>query len=168
AKFLGYEITVWHDDRKATKGKRSINGIVGLRVPATAINARCALYHKGGQPAHRADLMNLDDHLIISTFGSRYRGIVQYYLLASDVWKLTKLEWVMTTSMLKNPRSETPLNGNEDGPEVPGHHRHTRRATSMLRGHPSTARQETTGRTIRWNSTKTAQDSDPRRSRTNP
>lgn len=101
AKFLGYEITVWHDDHKVTNGKRSINGIVGLRVPATVIATRCAPYRQGGQPAHRADLMNLDDHLIVSTFGSRYRGIVQYYLLASDVWKLTKLEWVMTTSMLK-------------------------------------------------------------------
>src|SRR6266702_3319846 len=32
---------------------------------------------------------------------AEYRGIVQYYLLAGDVWRLDRLEWVMKTSMLK-------------------------------------------------------------------
>jgi hypothetical protein len=45
--------------------------------------------------------MNLDDHTIISTYGAEYRGIVQYYLLAGDVWRLYRLHWVMLTSMLK-------------------------------------------------------------------
>jgi hypothetical protein len=45
--------------------------------------------------------MNLDNHLIISTYGSEYRGLVQYYLLAGDVWRLHRLHWVMQTSMLK-------------------------------------------------------------------
>jgi len=35
ARFLGYEITVLHNDRKVTGGKRSINGAVSLRVPAS-------------------------------------------------------------------------------------------------------------------------------------
>jgi hypothetical protein len=30
-----------------------------------------------------------------------YRGIVQYYLLAGDVYRLHRLRWVMETSMLK-------------------------------------------------------------------
>ena len=29
--------------------------------------------------------------LIISTYGAEYRGIVQYYLLAGDVWRLNRL-----------------------------------------------------------------------------
>ena len=33
--------------------------------------------------------------------GPQYRGIVQYYLLAGDVWRLDRLRWVMQTSMLK-------------------------------------------------------------------
>ena len=39
AKFLGYEITVQHNDHKATRGKRSVNGIIALRVPLEVIKA---------------------------------------------------------------------------------------------------------------------------------
>ena len=45
--------------------------------------------------------MNLTDLLIISTYGAEYRGIVQYYPLAGDVWRLNRLEWVASTSLLK-------------------------------------------------------------------
>ena len=34
-------------------------------------------------------------------YGAQYRGLVQYYLLAGDVWRLSRLHWVMVTSMLK-------------------------------------------------------------------
>ncbi|MGH8963742.1 MAG: reverse transcriptase domain-containing protein [Actinomycetes bacterium] len=101
AKFLGYEITVGHDNRRATNGRRSINGTIMLRVPRAVIKNKCAPYLKGGKPAHCSEFRSLPDHTIIGTFGSRYRGIIQYYLLASNVWKLDKLEWVMTTSLLK-------------------------------------------------------------------
>jgi hypothetical protein len=33
--------------------------------------------------------------------GAEYRGVVQYYLLAGDVARLTRLHWVMVTSLLK-------------------------------------------------------------------
>jgi hypothetical protein len=39
-----------------------------------------------GKPARRPELLNQDDHVILSTYGSEYRGIVQYYLLAGDVF----------------------------------------------------------------------------------
>ena len=65
------------------------------------IKAKCAPYLKHGKPERRAELMNLDDHLIISTYGAEYRGIVQYYLLAGDVWRLNRLQWAAETSMLK-------------------------------------------------------------------
>lgn len=55
---------------------------------------------KRGKPARRPELLNQDDHVIISTFGSEYRGIVQYYLMAGDVFRLARLQWVMETSML--------------------------------------------------------------------
>ena len=32
---------------------------------------------------------------------AEYRGIVQYYLLAGDAWRLARLRWVAETSMLK-------------------------------------------------------------------
>ena len=45
--------------------------------------------------------MNDEDHSIISRYGAEYRGIVQYYLLAGDVYRLDRLQWVMETSLLK-------------------------------------------------------------------
>jgi group II intron reverse transcriptase/maturase len=101
AKFLGYEITVAHDDRQVTGGRRRLNGTIQLRVPKTAIKAKCAPCPRRGKPASRPALKDRDDHAIISTYGAEYRGIVQYYLLAVDVWRLDRLEWVMKTSMLK-------------------------------------------------------------------
>jgi group II intron reverse transcriptase/maturase len=101
ARFLGYEITVAHDNRKITGGIRRLNGTVQLRVPKTVIKAKCAPYLERGKPASRPALKDRDDHAIISTYGAEFRGIVQYYLLAVDVWRLDRLEWVMKTSMLK-------------------------------------------------------------------
>ena len=46
-------------------------------------------------------MQNLDDYDIVRTYGAEYRGIVQYYLLATDVWRFTALRWDAQTSMLK-------------------------------------------------------------------
>jgi group II intron reverse transcriptase/maturase len=101
ARFLGYEITVQHDDRKITAGRRSVNGGIRLSVPREVINAKCARYMQAGKPQRRPELMNEQDHAIISRYGAEYRGIVQYYLLAGDVYRLSRLHWVMLTSLLK-------------------------------------------------------------------
>jgi group II intron reverse transcriptase/maturase len=101
ARFLGYEITAQHADRKIAGGRRSINGVIALRVPPAVVKAKSAPYLMRGKPEHRPRLMNLDDHIIISTYGAEYRGLVQYYLLAGDVWRLSRVHWVMLTSMLK-------------------------------------------------------------------
>ncbi len=101
ARFLGYEITVQHANRRLTGGQRAVNGVVALRVPLDVIKAKCAPYLRRGKPARRPALLNLSDSLIISAYGAEYRGIVQYYLLAGDVWRLNRLRWVMETSMLQ-------------------------------------------------------------------
>jgi Type II intron maturase len=101
ARFLGYEITVQHADHKVTGKGRSINGTVGLRVPRDVITAKSAPYLKFGKPERRDQLVNEDDHTIVRTYGAQYRGLVEYYLLAGDVYRLNQLEWVMKTSMLK-------------------------------------------------------------------
>ena len=46
-------------------------------------------------------MVNETDYNIVARFGAEYRGIVQYYLLAGDVFRLHRLRWVMETSMLK-------------------------------------------------------------------
>jgi group II intron reverse transcriptase/maturase len=101
ARFLGYEITVQQNDKAITNGQRSSNGTVKLRVPTAVIKAKCVPYTQRGQPARRARLMNTDDYTIVSLYGAEYRGVVQYYLLASDVYRLNRLNWVMETSLLK-------------------------------------------------------------------
>jgi group II intron reverse transcriptase/maturase len=101
ARFLGYEITVWHDDRRIVAGRRSVNGGIWLRVPADVIKAKCARYMQRGKPERRSERQNDPEHEIISRYGSEYRGIVQYYMLAGDVWRLNRLYWVMLTSLLK-------------------------------------------------------------------
>jgi hypothetical protein len=101
ARFLGYEITVQHNDSKTTRRRRTVNAQVALRVPLDVIKAKCAPYLRRGQPAKQTALQNDDNHSIVATFGAVYRGIVQYYLLAGDVYRLYRLRWVMETSMLK-------------------------------------------------------------------
>jgi hypothetical protein len=101
ARFLGYEITVQHAEHKLVRGRRSVNGVIALRVPMSVVKAKCAPYLKLGEPEHRPERMHLDDHEIVSIYGAEYRGIIQYYLLAGDVWRLNRLHWVMLTSMLK-------------------------------------------------------------------
>jgi group II intron reverse transcriptase/maturase len=101
ARFLGYEITVRHDDSKITRGRRMLNGTIALRVPLDVIKARCAPYRQHGKPWHRAGLQNLDDYDIVRIYGAEYRGVVSYYLLAGDAWRLRALRWNAETSMLK-------------------------------------------------------------------
>jgi group II intron reverse transcriptase/maturase len=101
ARFLGYQVTVLRCDTKLTKGRRSVNGRIALRVPPDVITAKCAPYRRRGKPRHRPELQNLPDYDIVRTYGAEYRGIVNYYLLACDVWRLDKLQWNAATSMLK-------------------------------------------------------------------
>ena len=106
ARYLGYEITVQHRNDKLTNGRRSANGVIALRIPLDVIKAKCAPYRRHGKPWHRPRLQNLDDYDIVQTFGAEYRGIVGYYLLATDVWRLDNVRWHALTSMLKTLASK--------------------------------------------------------------
>jgi group II intron reverse transcriptase/maturase len=101
ARFLGYDIIVQHNDTRRTGGRRTANGGIALRVPPDVVRAQCARYRQRGKPWHRPRLQNLDDYDIVRTYGAEYRGVVNYYLLAQDVWRLGTLQWNAQTSMLK-------------------------------------------------------------------
>jgi len=101
ARFLGYDITAHHDDSKGPRGRRWTGGFIKLGIPRSVIKAKSAPYLQRGKPACRRDLVNHDDHPIIATFGSQYRGLTQYYLPAGNVYWLNRLEWAMQTSMLR-------------------------------------------------------------------
>jgi group II intron reverse transcriptase/maturase len=101
ARFLGYEITTLHANHVIAGGRRVANGGIRLRVPREVIKTKCSRYMQRGKPERRPGLMNEQDHAIISRYGAEYRGVVQYYLLAGDVHRLSRLHWVMATSLLK-------------------------------------------------------------------
>ena len=60
-------------------------------MPPDVIKAKCARYRQHGKPWHRSRLQNLDDYDIVRIYGAEYRGVVNYYLLAQDVWRLSTL-----------------------------------------------------------------------------
>jgi group II intron reverse transcriptase/maturase len=108
ARFLGYEIAVAGSDRRTKRrsatdrrNRRSVNGTIVLHVPAAVVKAKSAPYLSRGKPACQNPMVNEPDYNIVARFGAEYRGIVQYYLLAGDVFRLHRLRWVMETSMLK-------------------------------------------------------------------
>jgi group II intron reverse transcriptase/maturase len=101
ARFLGYEIKAQHSDTKITRNRRAVNGAIGLFVPRDVIRQKSVLYMTGGRPAQRGALLHDDDFTIVAKYQSEYAGLVQYYLLAQDVFRLGRLHWVMETSLLK-------------------------------------------------------------------
>jgi group II intron reverse transcriptase/maturase len=101
ARFLGYDISVQHSGTKISNGRRSANGKIALRVPPDVITAQCARYRNHGKAWHRPRLQNLDDYDIVRAYGAEYRGVVNYYLLAQDAWRLRTLRWHAEVSMLK-------------------------------------------------------------------
>jgi hypothetical protein len=107
ARFLGYEVIAQQDnDQLDQYGKRRINGVIGLRVPIDAIDARCRLYMKRNKPAHRPALIFESDYTIIDQYQAEYRGVVQYYLLAYNVSRLSKLHLIMERSLTKTLASK--------------------------------------------------------------
>jgi group II intron reverse transcriptase/maturase len=108
ARFLGYEINVVGSARRTRRpsgtdrrNRRSLNGTIVLHVPASVIKAKSAPYMARGVPGCRNRMVNEADYSIVGRFGAEYRGLVQYYLLAGDVFRFHRLRWVMETSMLK-------------------------------------------------------------------
>jgi group II intron reverse transcriptase/maturase len=101
ARFLGYEIRAQHSDTKITRRRRAVNGAIGLFVPRAVIRQRCALYMSKGKPAQRGALLHDNDFTIVAKYQAEYAGLIQYYLLAQDVFRLGRLHWVMETSLLK-------------------------------------------------------------------
>jgi len=102
ARFLGDEIvTLDADDKHDHRGQRCINGAPGLKVPVDVIKAKCSQYMRQGKPIQLAARLQDTDFSILSQYQAEYRGLVQYYLLAFNVHRLGRLQWVMETLLVK-------------------------------------------------------------------
>jgi group II intron reverse transcriptase/maturase len=112
ARFLGYEVTTLQENSKQTTRKgtgisaRCINGVIGLRLPKDVLEEKCGCYEKGNIAMHRPELQENSDYTIITTYQLEYRGMANYYRLAYNMTKLTKLEHVMEISLVKTLASK--------------------------------------------------------------
>jgi group II intron reverse transcriptase/maturase len=169
ARFLGYEITAQHDNRRQTAGRRSVNGQIRLRVPADVIKAKCSQYMKRGQPADRSALMNEEDYAIINRYGAEYRG--HRPVLPTRRRRLPTRPAALGNANLaaQDAGRQVRLDCHEDGPQVPGHDRDATRAAQMPTGQ-GRAQQglQTTGRNVRWYPTPTPEARGPQRPRASP
>ncbi len=86
-------------------------------------------------------MLDDSDYTIVSQFQAEYRGLVQYYLLAQDVFRLGKLRWVMETSLLKTLAGNI-VRCSEDGTEVQSDNRHHPWTANCFRSDGPTRRGE--------------------------
>jgi hypothetical protein len=104
AKFLGYEISTFqrNDARERAYTKRRVlNGKVELSLAAAVIQEKCQRYLRHNKPIHRTEMLNDSVFSIIMHFQGVYRGIVEYYRLAHNMYGLNKLKWIMEQSLVK-------------------------------------------------------------------
>ncbi|WP_075164136.1 reverse transcriptase domain-containing protein [Ktedonobacter racemifer] len=103
ARFLGYYISIMQDNtyRTTRRKKRNANGKVKLSVPPDVLKQKCQRYQRHGKPIHRPELTNNTVYSIVAQYQSEYRGVVEYYQLANDIYKFNRLKWVMETSLTK-------------------------------------------------------------------
>jgi hypothetical protein len=110
ATFLNDEITPLQSDTKQSRTlghkRRSINGVIGLKVPQKVVEDKCKRYMCKGKPTHRAELLNESDFTIMATYQLEYRGLVNYYRMAYNLHTLSKLKWVMEQSLTKTLASK--------------------------------------------------------------
>ena len=93
AHYLGYDIRVAVDNNQMTKQdkqhtkhrSRAINMLPVLAVPEQVAHFWKMKYTKNGEPTNRPELLQCSDFEIVSTYGSEFRGIVNYYIMAYNV-----------------------------------------------------------------------------------
>lgn len=102
ARFLGYEVVVQGSNNKLdANGRRTINGIIGLRVPLDVVRAKSAAYMRNGKPTHIAVRIHDSPYSIVEQYQAEFRGVVNYYRRATNLGALSHLRWVMETSLAK-------------------------------------------------------------------
>jgi group II intron reverse transcriptase/maturase len=104
ARFLGYEIgTSQNDTKQATNDRhqRRVNGRIELKVPQEVIRAKGRPYQQNGKPIHRRERSHESDYTIVTSYQQEYRGLVEYYRLASNLRQFGTLKWVMSRSLVQ-------------------------------------------------------------------
>ena len=102
ARFLGYEVVVQGSNNKLdATGRRTINGIIGLRVPLDVVRAKSAAYMRNDKPTHLAVRIHDSPFSIVEQYQAEFRGVVNYYRRATNLGALSHLRWAMEMSLAK-------------------------------------------------------------------
>ncbi len=102
ARFLGYEVVVQGSDtRLDARGRRTVNGIIGLRVPQDVVRVKSAAYMRDGKPIHLGARLHDSPYSIMEQYQAEFRGVVNYYRRATNLGALNHLRWVMEMSLAK-------------------------------------------------------------------
>jgi hypothetical protein len=109
ARFLGYDIHVARNNQRITQHQtarkiksRAVNGKVMLSVPPEVPRQWQTRYMRKGKPIHRADLLNLSDYEIVTTFNVEFQGLLNYYILAQNAHKrLALVRYIVWKSLVK-------------------------------------------------------------------
>ena len=100
--FLGYEVVVQGSDTKLdARGRRTVNGIIGLRVPQDVVRAKSTAYMRGSKPIHLGARLHDSPFSIVEQYQAEFRGVVNYYRRATNLGALNYLRWVMEMSLTK-------------------------------------------------------------------
>lgn len=110
-RFLGYDISVRRNQEYMTDSKgrkiRHLNNTVALSVPFEKIEKH--MFEKGFvrqteakkfRPLHKKGWLYLPDAEIVERYNAEIRGIVNYYYLASNLYKLQYFAYLMEYSCL--------------------------------------------------------------------
>ncbi len=107
ARFLGYDISVYHADdkispRTGTLTKiRTQSGCIRLGIPMGKVDELVARYRHDGKVMHENELLAFSDATIVNAYQQRYRGIAEYYKYATDRRRLQKLKYFVEIAMTK-------------------------------------------------------------------
>ena len=96
ARFLGYDLCVMQSDER-----RNANGAIWYGVPREVRKKAMRKYTRNGKPIHRAEWLKYSDYDIICSYQAEYRGLVNYYIMAHNVHRLTEVEWTAAAALLK-------------------------------------------------------------------
>ena len=106
ARFLGYELQIHLANDKVNRmskieRRRCINGQVRLGIPYGLVAKKCSEYMERGKPERNPRVLHLSVPEIIKDYDAKYRGLVNYYQYAEDLYRLNHLKGVMTESLVK-------------------------------------------------------------------
>ena len=93
-------------------------------------------------------MLDDSDYSIVSKYQSEYRGVVQYYLLAHNVWLVQPIEMGQRNVAAQNAGRQTLILGRCDGTQVQSNNRDEQWPEEVPQGGCPAWREETTGCTI--------------------